>query len=142
MNQVAMDQSAVLALQRATHATLQVLSAELVDLDLTPSEINALANLSDGHGRTVSALGVMMGSRPTTLTSVLDRLERRGHITRGVRAGDRRSVLIELTPSGAVTARAIASSIADLEMRALERVSPRSVAAFHTVLRALTAVSA
>ena len=41
----------VLALQRATHATLQVLSAELVDLDLTASEINALANLADGRGR-------------------------------------------------------------------------------------------
>jgi MarR family transcriptional regulator, organic hydroperoxide resistance regulator len=138
---VAMDQSALLALQRATHATLQVLSAELVDLDLTPSEINALANLSDGKGRTVSELGAAMGTRPTTLTSVLDRLEGRGHVTRGVRAGDRRSVLIELTPSGAVTARSIASSIADLERRALARVSPRNLAAFHTVLRALTEVS-
>jgi len=29
--------SALLALQRATHATLQVLAAELVDLDLTAS---------------------------------------------------------------------------------------------------------
>ena len=75
--------SALLALQRATHATLQVLSAELADLDLTASEINALANLADGRGRTVSELGAAAGTRPTTLTSVLDRLERRGYITRG-----------------------------------------------------------
>jgi MarR family transcriptional regulator, organic hydroperoxide resistance regulator len=77
--------SALLALQRATHATLHVLAAELADLDLTPSEINTLANLADGQGRTVSELGAAVGSRPTTLTSVLDRLERRGHISRGTR---------------------------------------------------------
>ena len=53
----------------------------------------------------MSQLGAAIGSRPTTLTSVLDRLERRGHITRGVKAGDRRSVLIELTPSERPQAR-------------------------------------
>ncbi|SFX10919.1 MarR family protein [Streptomyces atratus] len=97
---VSSEWSALLALQRVTHATLQVLAAELVDLDLTASEINALANLADGRGRTVSELGAAVGTRPTTLTSVLDRLERRGHITRGASPGDRRAVLIELTSSG------------------------------------------
>ena len=130
--------SALLALQRATHATLQVLAAELVDLDLTASEINALANLADGRGRTVSELGAAVGIRPTTLTSVLDRLERRGHITRGVRAGDRRAVLVELTPSGRATADTVRSAIAELEGRALARLGPEKVAVFHEVLRALT----
>src|SRR5580700_9729702 len=85
--------SALPALQRATHATLHLVTAELVDPGVTASAINALANLADGQGRTVSQLGASVGTRPTTLTSVLDRLERRGHITRGTRAGDRRSVL-------------------------------------------------
>ena len=58
--------SALLALQRATHATFQVLAAELADLDLTASEINARANLADGRGRTVSELGAAAGTRPTT----------------------------------------------------------------------------
>ena len=134
-------ESALLALQRATHATLHVLAAELVDLDLTASEINALANLADGIGRTVSELGAAVGARPTTLTSVLDRLERRGHITRGTRAGDRRSVLIELTPSGRLAADTIRQTLTDLERRALSGLPPEAVATFHTVLNALTAVS-
>ncbi|GAA2250398.1 MULTISPECIES: MarR family winged helix-turn-helix transcriptional regulator [Kitasatospora] len=134
-------QSALLALQRATHATLHILATELVDLDLTPSEINALANLADGHGRTVSELGAAAGTRPTTLTGVLDRLERRGHITRGTRAGDRRSVLIELTPSGHLAADLIRQTLTDLERRALVGLSPAEVAGFHTVLQALTKVS-
>jgi DNA-binding MarR family transcriptional regulator len=133
--------SALLALQRATHATLQVLSAELVDLDLTASEVNALANLADGRGRTVSELGAAVGARPTTLTSVLDRLERRGHITRGARPGDRRAVLIELTPSGRLTATTIRQAIADLERRALGDLSADTITALRTALQTLTEVS-
>lgn len=130
--------SALLALQRATHATLHLIAAELVDLDLTASEINALANLADGTGRTVSQLGAAAGVKPTTLTSVLDRLERRGHITRGTRAGDRRSVLIELTDPGREAAAVIARTLADLEHRALGDLPAEAVAGFHAVLNALT----
>ena len=134
--------SALLALQRATHATLQVLAAELVDLDLTASEINALANLADGRGRTVSELGAAVGIRPTTLTSVLDRLERRGHISRGSRPGDRRVVLIELTASGQATAGTIREAIAALEARALATLPDTALAGFRDALDALTEVSA
>ncbi len=133
-----MVHSALLALQRATHATLQLLAAELVDLDLTASEINALANLSDGQGRTVSQLGAAVGSRPTTLTSVLDRLERRGHITRGTRPADRRSVLIELSPSGRAAADTIRQALASLEQRAFADLPPAALDSFYDVLQALT----
>ena len=130
--------SALLALQRATHATLHLIASELVDLDLNASEINALANLADGRGRTVSQLGAAAGTKPTTLTSVLDRLERRGHITRTTRAGDRRSVLIELTDSGREAAAVITETLADIEHRALGALPPEAVAGFHLVLNALT----
>ncbi|MFD4760833.1 MarR family winged helix-turn-helix transcriptional regulator [Streptomyces sp. NPDC058439] len=137
---VSSEWSALLALQRATHATLQVLAAELVDLDLTASEINALANLADGRGRTVSELGAAVGTRPTTLTSVLDRLERRGHITRGASPGDRRAVLIELTSSGQLTATTIRQTIAGLEHRALDGLPTDAIAGLRAALQALTEV--
>ncbi|WP_042421141.1 MarR family winged helix-turn-helix transcriptional regulator [Streptacidiphilus anmyonensis] len=135
------DPSPLLALQRATHATLQVITAELAGLGMTASEINALANLADGQPRTVSQLGAAVGSRPTTLTSVLDRLERRGHITRGTRAGDRRAVVVELTPSGRRAAEQVRSTLAELERAALSGLPPEAVAGFHQVLQALTEVS-
>jgi MarR family transcriptional regulator, organic hydroperoxide resistance regulator len=130
--------SALLALQRATHATLQLIAGELVDLDLTASEINALANLADGAARTVSELGAAVGTRPTTLTSVLDRLERRGYITRGSLAGDRRSVLIELTEPGARAATMIGQTLTRLERQALRGLPRDAVAGFQAVLDALT----
>ncbi len=134
------DWSPLLALQRATHATLQVLAAELVDLDLTASEINALANLADGRGRTVSELGAAVGTRPTTLTGVLDRLERRGHITRGNRPGDRRAVLVELTASGRATAAEIRHAVTALEERALGALPPQAVTGLRDALEALARV--
>jgi DNA-binding MarR family transcriptional regulator len=138
---VTTDASVLLALQRATHATLRVLAAELADLDLTASELNVLANLADGDGRTVSALGTAVGAKPTTLTSVLDRLERRGHLTRGARPGDRRSVVVELTPTGRETAGTVRAAVAEVERRALADVPADAVAACHAVLRALAAAS-
>jgi DNA-binding MarR family transcriptional regulator len=136
------DWSALLALQRAAHATLHVLATELAGLDLTASEINALANLADGRRRTVSELSAAVGARPTTLTSVLDRLARRGHITRGSRPSDRRVVLVELTTSGRDAAATISRAVAALEERALSGQSPAAVAGLRAGLAALAEVPA
>ena len=141
MNEVAPGWSALLALQRATHATLHVLAAELPDLNLTASEINVLANLADGDGLSVSELGQAAGTRPTTLTSVLDRLERRGHITRGPHPSDRRGVRVELTRSGRQAAAAIRHAIAGIEERALGLLPAEVTAALRTALQAFTEVS-
>jgi DNA-binding MarR family transcriptional regulator len=133
--------SALLALQRAAHSTLHVLAAELAHLGLTASEINALANLADDRSRTVSELAAAAGTRPTTLTSVLDRLERRGLVSRGSAPGDRRAVLIELTPSGHLTATTIRQTITGLERRALGSLPADVVTGLRAALQALTEVS-
>ena len=129
--------SVILELQRATHLTVHALALRLGKLDLSPSEINALANLADGHSRTVSALGAAVGTRPATLTGILDRLERRGLITRGTKPRDRRAVLIELTPAGRRSARTIAAAIGDLERRALRALPDDAIDSANAVLRAL-----
>ena len=132
--------SVILDLQRATHATLQLLATELADLDLTASEINALGNLADGVARTVSELGTAVGTRPATLTGILDRLERRGLITRGPRPGDRRAVLIELTADGVRTAAVIRRTLRDLEKRALAGLSADAIISTRAVLHAFTEI--
>ena len=132
------NESVLLELQRATHAVLHLLAADLVDLDLTASETNALGNLADGKARTVSELGAAMGTRPATLTGILDRLERRALITRRARPGDRRAVLIGLTADGVQVAGVIRQAMRRLEKQALAGVSPDAVAGARTVLRALT----
>ena len=132
----------LLELQRATHATLHVLSARLKDLDLTPAEINALGVLSDDRGRTAGELAAGTGSRPTTLTSVLDRLAGRGLLTRGPRPGNRRVVVLTLTAPGRAAATRIRKTMTDLEYEALAALDDAAVTACRAVLQALTEVPA
>lgn len=129
--------SPLLAAQRATHATLRVLAHRLADLDLSASEINALANLAERDGLPVSRLGAVAGVRPTTLTSVLDRLERRGMLTRAADAGDRRSVLVRLTPAGRTVAGRIRREVAELDRTALAGLPASAVSGLRRGLDAL-----
>jgi DNA-binding MarR family transcriptional regulator len=129
--------SVILALQRATHVTLSEIGRELADLALSPSEINVLANLADGADRTVTSLGQAVGSRPTTLTGVLDRLERRRLITRATHPTDRRAVLISLTAAGQKTAARVRATVDEVEGRALAGLPTESVTAALAVLEAL-----
>jgi MarR family transcriptional regulator, organic hydroperoxide resistance regulator len=129
--------STLLALQRATHATVHALAVQVADLGLTPAEINALANLAGGQSQTVSELGRLVGSPPTTLTSVLDRLERRGHVTRDRHPSDRRAVVVALTPSGRHAAASIRRAITRLERHALRELDAATIDGLRAGLDAL-----
>ena len=131
----------ILALHRATHATLHALQARLADLDLTASEINALANLADGRARSVGELAADTATRPTTLTSVLDRLVRRGYVERRLDPADRRSFLVSLTEDGQPAADAARAAMRDLELAALAGITSSDLAGFSAVIHAITEVS-
>jgi MarR family transcriptional regulator, organic hydroperoxide resistance regulator len=131
----------ILALHRATHATLHALAARLAGLDLPAADINVLANLADGAHRTAGALATATATRPTTLTSALDRLARRGYLVRDLDPADRRSFLISLTPAGLAAAQTVAAAVHDLEHQALAAVTEADLAGFHALIDALTEVS-
>ena len=133
--------SVILAMHRATHATLHALTTRLAGLDLPAADINVLANMADGVGRTVGALATATATRPSTLTSLLDRLTRRGYIMRQSDPGDRRSFVVVLTPDGLEAAQRAAAAIAALERQALATVTPAQRAGFHALIDALTEVS-
>ncbi|HEY2269543.1 MAG TPA: MarR family transcriptional regulator [Streptosporangiaceae bacterium] len=127
----------VLALQRATHHTLHALSAALADLSLSAAEINALANLGEGGTLSVRQLSERTGTRPSTLTGLLDRLENRGYLVRELDPADRRSFRLPLTGLGQeVAARALAA-ITDLEREALSRLDATQLAGYRAVVTAL-----
>jgi DNA-binding MarR family transcriptional regulator len=127
-------------LEAATHRVVDHLSAELRELGLTPGEVNALAHLRADVPRSVAELQTLTGQRPSTLTGVIDRLERRELVRRAVNARDRRSFVLELTPEGVEAAQIVETAFAAVEARA--GLDERDVAAFHRVLRALEGAAA
>jgi len=131
----------VLALHRTTHHTLHALSGALADLNLSAAEINALANLADRDALNVRELSAETGTRATTLTGILDRLENRGYLTRELDPADRRSFRLPLTRTGQQVAERVRAAVADLERDALARLSATQIADFHAVVAALQAAS-
>jgi MarR family transcriptional regulator, organic hydroperoxide resistance regulator len=127
----------VLALHRTTHHTLHALSVALADLHLGAAEINALANLGAGGTVNVRQLSERTGTRASTLTGLLDRLENRGYLTRELDPGDRRSFRLPLTNDGQAVAARIHAVIADLERDALDHLSATQIAGYHAVIAAL-----
>jgi MarR family transcriptional regulator, organic hydroperoxide resistance regulator len=131
----------VLALHRTTHHTLHALSSALSDLNLTAAEINALANLAERGALNVRELSAETGTRATTLTGVLDRLESRGYLIRELDPTDRRSFRLPLTEAGQAVAERVNTAVADLEREALAHLSATEVAGYHAVVAALQAAS-
>jgi DNA-binding MarR family transcriptional regulator len=129
--------SPVLALQRVTHHTLHALSAALADLNLSAAEINALANLGEGGTLNIRQLSERTGTRASTLTSLLDRLENRGYLARELDPADRRSFRLPLTKAGQAAAAQVLAAIADLERSALSRLDATQLAGYHAVITAL-----
>jgi DNA-binding MarR family transcriptional regulator len=127
----------VLALQRATHHTLHALSAALADLNLSAAEINALANLGEGGTLSVRQLSERTGTRASTLTGLLDRLENRGYLVRELDPSDRRSFRLPLTDLGQEVAARALTAVADLEREALARLDATWLAGYHAVITAL-----
>jgi MarR family transcriptional regulator, organic hydroperoxide resistance regulator len=131
----------IIVLHRATHATLHALAARLAGLDLPAPDTNVLANLAGGARLAVGALATATATKPTTLTSTLDRLARRGYIARDLDPADRRSFLISLTPSGEAAAQRVAAAVHDIERQALATVTEADLAGFHAIIDALTEAS-
>jgi DNA-binding MarR family transcriptional regulator len=131
----------VLELQRTTHHTLHALGRELADLKLTAAEINVLANLAGRGALNVRELSEQTGTRATTLTGVLDRLENRGYLIRELDATDRRSFRLPLTEAGQAVAGRVRAAVTALEGEALSGLSADQVAGFHAVVAALQEAS-
>lgn len=127
----------VLLLQRATHVTLDALSKRLVHLRLTPGEINVLANLVEREEIKVSDLSREVGTPLTTMTSMLDRLERRDLIERRTPPSNRRTVLIGLRARGRNIAAEARRAVDSLESELTASLSTRQLADLRRTLTVL-----
>ena len=69
-------------------------------LGLNPTDLRCLDWLADGP-KSAGELSVGTGLSSAATTTLIDRLERKGYVQRVRDPGDRRRVLVEMTPEGA-----------------------------------------
>lgn len=128
------------AVERANQLVSRHLSRRLTGAGLTDIEALVLFHLDHlprGTRPAVRDLKSAFGLPPTTLSAVLDRLERRKLVRRTPNARDRRSTLIVPTPLGRRRIAEISSLLTDVEKRVAGGVSAADLVAFGRVLAAL-----
>lgn len=81
-------------------STTDLLDGRLEPAGLTSDEFGVYSILAATGGITPTELARWIAAPPTTVSSYVKRLERRGHVTRRDNPDDRRSYLITLTSAG------------------------------------------
>jgi DNA-binding MarR family transcriptional regulator len=89
----------------------------------------------------ISELRRVFGYKRSTLTSMLDRLEKRGYLFREIRPDDRRSWLVNATPEGRRMARKVRKSLEAFEAEILERATARDVKGFHQLMELIARIT-
>ena len=121
---------------RATHRIGLYLD-DLRERGLTQGEAHILALLAHSGAANVADLHRGLAHKRSTLTSILDRLAKRGLITRAVGETDRRTFVVRLTAKGRKLADRIRRHLNALERAVIHRVSAADVKGFNRVVTAL-----
>ncbi len=79
----------------------------------------------------------VFGHRPSTMTSLLDRLESSGWIERAPDPEDRRGLVVAATEAGQELGRRARAEAEELEEAIRQRIRPRDLEGYQRVLRAL-----
>lgn len=128
------------AVERANQLVSRHLARRLAGAGLTDIEAQVLFHLDHlptGARPAVRDLKQAFGLPPTTLSAVLDRLERRKLVKRAPNPDDRRSTLIVPTPLGRRRIAEISALLTEIESAVAGRVRSEDMAAFERVLGAL-----
>ena len=109
----------------------------LSTFDLTPSQFFVFNALCMGDGITVGEIGERVYLDSSTLTGIIDRLERSGYVERRPNPDDRRSVLVYLTPKARELSPRILEFADELDAALRKPFSRQEMDDFENVLRTL-----
>src|SRR5262245_17619621 len=85
--------------QLGTHAA-ELFAQHTRELGITPSEAGVVRLVSRQHGISQRDLADRLGSAPSRVVAIVDRLEQAGFVTRTRGTTDRRTQLLALTDTG------------------------------------------
>ena len=117
----------VTALYRTTNSLVRELDQRLSrDHDVTFVQAVTLMAIDSFDQPQPHLVAAYLSQQSQTVTGVLDRVERAGHITRVRDLSDRRAVRLELTPGGKKLVTTLKASLADNMAQVLQQVSDRT----------------
>jgi DNA-binding MarR family transcriptional regulator len=109
------------------------------NLGITPGQMTVLYTLFKGDGIAITELGKKVFLDNSTLTGLIDRLEKLGLVNRAAAPEDRRCYYIYLTDKARILEPAIRKTMAEVEERMTAGCTPEELDTFRTVLRRIFA---
>jgi DNA-binding MarR family transcriptional regulator len=128
-------------LHKASRQISVYLEAHTRELGVSPIEGHVLTFLRSYAPTPIGELVRVFGIKQSTFTSLLDRLEGDGFVSREINRGDRRSFLIHISEEGRELAERLNRRLESLEAEIRERVSPGDVEGFRAVMSAVEAIT-
>ncbi|MGL4234751.1 MarR family transcriptional regulator [Tabrizicola sp.] len=132
-------QKAITAIMRALKVAEPALQKSHGALKLAPSDIQALQVIASHPGAMSGTLAQHLGIVPTTATSIVDRLVRRGLVRRERRETNRRAVALWLTPAGEVAVARLSEEERAASRAMLDALEPEE---HETIVSAMERVAA
>lgn len=117
------------------------LARQVKSLGVSPVEGHVLAYLYSYAPCPIAELHRVLGTRRSTLTSLLDRLQERGLIARETHPGDRRSWMISLQDDGRTLAMKIRRILEKLEDAILKEADRRDLEGFGRLMESIAEVT-
>lgn len=124
--------------QAFRHQALQQMRAAGIT-DLFPGAVPLILHLGDSDGLPMSELGKRCGLESSTMTPLVDELERSGLALRARDPEDRRIVRLHLTEAGRHLEPRLRALLLRLQETALTDISDDELAALHRVLERIAA---
>ena len=122
-------------LTNAQHNVFQYLSKRLTEYDVTPVQHGVLNCLMGKSYDTPKHLAESMSLETSTISGVLDRMQKKGLIDRVINKEDRREVQVRLTDKGRELEEKITVVIDEVNEEVLKNFSAEEVASLKDFLR-------
>ncbi len=110
---------------------------KLSPLDIAPEQNLVVLLLAERSPQTQSELGAAVNKDKTNMTRLLAALERKGLVRRSSPSGDRRSLLVHLTPAGTELARNTAPIAARFQDLLTQNIPEADLLTFTRTLEAM-----
>jgi DNA-binding MarR family transcriptional regulator len=104
-------------------------------LEVSDKELVLLRALASGGPMIIRALGGRFGVPVSTMTGLVDRMEKKGLVRRVRHREDRRAIELEATPTGALVLREHGRAMEAIARGMLEALSDRDQEALIAILR-------
>lgn len=110
-------------LTAAQHEVYQQISERLAEFELTPGQYGVLNYLWEHGKATPKELAQTLMVENSTISGVLDRMQKKGLIDRLIDPDDRRSVRVVLTPEGQALQTGVVKTVDELNAVVLDKLS-------------------